>query len=211
MAKPQPPAKVCDFEPPPCRSCPLWNERLIESRRKEEETQRELKRHLDIKDKEKDFLRKINALDKQIHDLQATLVMKQNSCSGYISEIDALKKQNNNLIHDFNEMKIKYDTLELKVASYTSAAHLIETGPLVLSPQNKKSKSFIGVRPPYSFEHIPDTKIQGEHCVIPTVIPESSDKGTECVELGPMPPPPVPLEETKSVQRKPKVFRSILS
>src|SRR5919202_4441091 len=113
MAKPQPPAKVCDCEPPPCRSCPLLSERLIESRRKEEETRRELQRHLDIKDKEKEFLRKINALDKQIRDLQATLVMKQNSCSGYISEIDALKKQN------LNEMKIKYDTLELKVASYT--------------------------------------------------------------------------------------------
>src|ERR687885_2161944 len=221
MAKPESKVCVCDSkicvcndaaDPPPCPKCFTLNDRLIIARQQEQEARRELQQNLNTKDNEKQLLLKIKAQQVQIHDLHAHLSLRQKDCTAYLEEIADLKRENTKVTNDLSSLKVEYDILQSKVANYSCSARILNS--IEVKHTGNGSKSYNYVDRPYDFTMVPELESENDHDVLgpmpPPPVPLEQDKGiekrpkTDKSVLGPMPPPSVPLEQDKGVEKRPK-------
>src|SRR5919199_3184932 len=184
MAKPELKVCFCHGEPPECRSCFLLNDKLIVARQQEQEARRELQQNLNKRDNEKELLLKIKALEVQVHDLHAHLSLRQKDCTAYLEEIADLKRENNKVTNDLSSLKVEYDILQSKAANYSCSARILNS--VEVKQTGKGPKSYNYVDRPHDFTATPDLGSE-----------------FDSVALGPMPPPPVPLEQDQGDEERP--------
>ena len=184
MAKPESKVCYCNNKPIECPICFTLNDKLIVDKQQEQEARRELQQNLNIRAKEKELLQKIEAQAIQIHDLHAHLSLRQKDCTTYLEEIADLKRENNKVTNDLSSLKVEYDILQSKVANYSCSARILNS--VEVKQTGKGPKSYNYVDRPYDFTATPD--LGSEY---------------DSVALGPMPPPPVPLEQDQGDEERP--------